>query len=240
MLAAPDDDNARLGFLGALASAELFLLLDGPAEGGRIQPAIFLTEAGPVALAFDTPARLVAAARGTAEHASISGRRLAALLSEGAEPVALGINIGAGGPETIADVATLAWLARLVPPPPAAEARVLGFAPPTGLTPPQLAVLDRATALMRGRARAAYLARAARADGSEGLILTVAGAVPGAEVALAAMVAEVVALSGIDGLAVDVAFRDPVPEALARVALRFDVPPAGPARPDPATPPRLR
>ena len=88
-------------------------------------------------------------------------------------------------------------------------------------------------------------------DGRRGHMLVFVGAAPGAEGALARAAAEALTFSGVEAGEMDVTFLGPQDAALAamaRVALRFDLPtpampePAAPAAPgmDPDRPPRLR
>ena len=73
-------------------------------------------------------------------------------------------------------------------------------------------------------ATAAWLAAVDWSDGSRGHLLAFVGARPGSEEPLAAGINAAVALSGSDGVRLDVTFLgegDPVLERIARVALRF-------------------
>ena len=47
MTAAPDDDTPRLRFYERLAASELFVLLEGDAEGDKITPQLFDAEGTP-------------------------------------------------------------------------------------------------------------------------------------------------------------------------------------------------
>jgi hypothetical protein len=100
-------------------------------------------------------------------------------------------------------------------------------------------------------AAAALLVGVTYQGGRRGHMLAFVDAVPEAEAALARAAGEALAFSGIEAGEMDVAFvagGDAATAAMARVALRFDLPapvraePAMPMAPgsDPARPPKLR
>ena len=83
-------DTERLRFYERLADAELFLLLEREAEGGRIAPQVFPLEEGPVVLAFDTEDRLAEFSPGAA-YAAMTGRALAEMLA--GQGLGVGLNL---------------------------------------------------------------------------------------------------------------------------------------------------
>ncbi len=235
--ARPGDDARRLALYEALSGAELVLPIASDAPGEAVEPETEEHGGLPHVVAHDGPGALSgAAARPTA---SLSGLALARMLAGQGAGIALRL---AGLPEPVL-VAPEAvdWLARsLGPGPERVEARPLAAHPPKGLPPALLAALDRRLARAEGLATAAWLAAVDWSDGSRGHLLAVVGARPGAEEALAAGLHAAVALSGAEGLRLDVTFLadgDPALVRLARVGLRFDL--ATPVEPPPG-PPRLR
>lgn len=232
----------RLAFMGRLAEAELHLLLDA-AEGGTVTPRLFDVEGARYALAFDLPERLEAFAGG-APTATLSGRRLAAMLA--VEGLGLGLNLEDAPSAQMLDPAAIAWLAgTLSTAPRQDERRVREVLPPGALPEALLGALDAKLPLAAGLARLGYLARAAYEDGTRGHMLAFVDAVPGAEDDLARAVSEALIFSGLEAGQLDVTFlraSHPLAAALARHGLRVELPepePAGPVR-DPAAPPRLR
>jgi hypothetical protein len=235
-------DADRLAFLGRLAEAELHLLLDA-AEGETVTPRLFDVEGTRYALAFDLPERLEAFAGG-APTATLSGRRLAALLA--AEGLGLGLNLEDAPSAQMLEPDAMAWLAETTGTGPlTAERRLSQIAPPGALPDALLAALDAKLGLAAGLARSGYLAQATYDDDTRGHVLAFIDAVPGAEDDIARAVSEALIFSGLEAGQLDVAFLRAdaaVAGALARHGLRIDLPepePTGPVR-DPEAPPRLR
>ena len=235
--AADDDPAPRLRFYERLAAGELFLLLDA---GGA--PRVFDLETGPVALVFDSESRLAGFTGGQVEMARMPGRAVVEALAD--QGTGLGVNLGAPSgillPAEIVD-----WLAALLAERPATtKARPVSLTSPKGVPEPLLAALDARLAAAEGIAEAAFLASAEYEGGRRGTLLTVLGAAPGAEEALARAVGEALVFTGIDAGELDVAFLaqgDPAAERLARVGLRFDIPvPADPVQRGRGGPPKLR
>ncbi|TFL19642.1 SseB family protein [Jannaschia formosa] len=235
-------DADRLAFLGRLAEAELHLLLDA-AEGETVSPRLFDVDGTRYALAFDLPERLESFAGG-APTATLSGRRLAALLA--AEGLGLGLNLEDAPSAQMIDPQAISWLAEMTGTAPAVAERALKeIAPPGALPDALLTALDAKLPLAAGLARTGYLARAIFDDGSRGHVLAFIDAVPGAEDDLARAVSEALIFSGLEAGQLDVAFlraAHPVAAALARHGLRIDLPEQEKSRPtrDPDAPPRLR
>jgi hypothetical protein len=248
MEAAPDDETPRLRFFDTLAGAELFLLLEGEAEGPEITPRTVPLDGGPHVLAFDTEERLAAFAGSVAPYAGLSGRALAPLLAEGG--LGLVLNPEVAPSAIVLPPEALAWLAEtLADRPREVEARPVTVAPPTGLPDALLAALDAKLATASGLARHAWLVAVSYDTRREGHLLAMVDAVPGAEPGLARAVGEALTFSGVEAGELDVAFfraSDPVMARIAKVGLRFDIPepeaadiPMAPGM-DPARPPRLR
>jgi hypothetical protein len=229
----PESDRLRRHLYEVLAGAELVLPLASD-QGDAVAPRLLEIDGRPFVLAHDGPETF--AAEGGGPAASLSGAALAAMLAGQGTGLALGRG---AEPWLLLPPEALGWLAQsLAAGPERAEARPLAAYPPAGLPPALLAALDRRLAQAEGLARAALLARVEWSDGTEGHLLAVIGAQPGSEEALATGLHAAVALSGAEGLRLDVTFldgADAVAERLGRVGLRFDL-----RAPPPAGPPRLR
>lgn len=248
-MAADEDD--RLPFYERLADGELFVLLEREAEGGEdIRPRVFPLEDGPVVLVFDLEERLAEFAGGVAPYAALPGRVIARQLH--GQGIGLGINLGVAASAMVLPPEAVDWLAGMLDAgPEEVEAVPESFHAPKGLPDRLVTGLDAKLARAGGLAGAALLAGVTYRGGRRGHMLAFVDAVAGAEDALARAAAEALAFSGIEAGEMDVAFvsvGDAVTAAMARVALRFDLPapliaePAAPAAPgsDPSRPPRLR
>lgn len=250
MVAAPDDDTARLRFFAQLADAPLLLLLEAEAAGDSVEPRLFALEEGPVVMAFDADDRLTAFTGAPAPYAELPGRVIASLLA--GQGIGLGLNLGVAPSSFLIAAEGIDWLAQtLAQGPVAAEARPQAFHPPGGLPKGLIAALDGKLARAGGLAQTALLAAVDYVGGRRGHLLAFVDAAPQAEAALARAAGEALTFSGIEAGEMDVVFlaaTDPALPPLARVALRFDLALATPAAPgappapgsDPARPPRLR
>lgn len=248
VLAMGDGPEAERAFYGELAATELYLALDGEADGETVTPQLFSVEGGSFVLVFDREERLSAFAEGPVAHAALSGRALAAMLA--GQGVGLALNPEVTEASLLLGPEAVDWLAEaLGPGPDEVEDRVQEVGPPGTVPEGLLTALDRRLATAMGRARSAYLVSATVEAGGRGHLLAFVDPVPGAEGALATLVQEALIFSGVDAGTLDVAFvaaQDPVAARLARVGLRFDLPqPEAPAAPqppgsDPDRPPRLR
>lgn len=250
MTAAPDDDAQRLRFFERLGDAELFLLLEGDAEGDAVTPQVFDPGAGPIVLVFDREERLSAFVGAQAPYAALSGRVIVGLLAE--QGLGLGLNLDVAPSSFLLDSDGVAWLAQtLGHGPDEIEAQLAEVSAPTGLPDVLISALDTKLATATGLAQLAYLVGSLDAGGTRGHLLAFVGAAPGAETALARAASEALVFSGIDAGAMDVAFfdaSDPVTARFARVGLRFDLPQPAPLRArdarapgsDPDRPPKLR
>lgn len=248
MIADPDNDTVRLQFYARLAETEMVLLLDAPAEGDRISPALFDVDGAQFALIFDNEDRLAAFAERQVPVAGLSGRALARMLA--GQGIGLGLNLQVAPSEMLIPADAVDWLAAtLGHGPTEAEARIDAVHPPSGLPEAVLTALDRKLATAAGLARLAYLAGVTFTGGVRGHVLAIVDPVPGAETALAAGIGEALTFSGVEAGQLDVLFlrpSDPLAARLARVGLRFDLPepeaapaPSAPGM-DPDRPPRLR
>mgnify|MGYP003671646779 CR=1 FL=1 len=250
MAAVPDDDAARLRYFAALADAMLFVMLEVEASGGTVSPQMFDLEDGPVVLAFDLEERLAEAAGAAVPYAELPGRVIAQQLA--GQGVALGVNLGVADSGFLVSPEALTWLARTLESSPSEiAARPVSFHAPRGLPEALIAALKVKLARASGLAVAALLAGVRYDDGRQGHMLAYLGAAPGAEGALARAAGEALTFSGGEAGGLDVTFlnaEDAGLAAMARVALRFDLPepvrhqPSPPQAPgtDPEKPPILR
>lgn len=247
MTAAPGDTGARLAFYERLAATELFLLLAEEAAGARLSPETVELEGTTCVMVFDREARLTALTGRAAPYAALSGRTVAVMLD--GQGLGLALNPGVAPSAFVMPAPAVAWLAEAVSHvPERIDLRMRAFHPPAVLPEALLRGLDARLATAGGLARTACLAEVTHADGTRGGMLAFLDALPGAEPALARLVAEALALSGQETAVLDVGFLradEPAARRLLKVALRFDLPQPrtpperGPGT-DPATPPRLR
>lgn len=251
MAAADDaDDTVRLRFYERLADGEMILLLETEPEADTLSPRVFELEDGPVVLVFDTEERLAEFAGMIAPYAALPGRAVAGMLA--GQGIGLGINLGVAPSSLLLPPFAVDWLAEtLAHGPEEAEARPEAFHAPTGLPERLLTGLDAKLARAGGLAGHALLAGVRYEGGRQGHMLAFIDAVEGARAALARAASEALTFSGIEAGEMDVAFLgagEPAAVAMARVALRFDLPqpvaaePAAPQAPgmDPERPPILR
>lgn len=247
MDSAPDDDSARLRFYERLGDSELFLLLEGEAEGDKITPQIFEVEGTSYILAFDREQRLAEFAEGTAPYVGLSGRALAEMLAR--QNLGLGVNIGVAPSSILIPPSAVDWLHQTLSHAPAEAAETpTEINPPKGLPDSLITAIDMKLTTAAGLAQCAYLAGVTYASGQRSHILAFVGAEPAAETALARAANEALVFSGIEAGALDVAFFDAshaIVGALEAQALRFDLPqpiqPAERSAPgsDPSKPPKL-
>jgi hypothetical protein len=233
----PQDDGGRLRLYEALSGSELVLPLASDSPGEEVTPETVDVAGVPHVVAHDS---IAAFAGGEPRPtATLSGLALAQMLEGQGAGVILHLD-GMADPFLVAPEA-VDWLAaNLAEGPERVEARPLTLHPPKGLPASLLTALDRRLAQGEGMARAAWLAAVDWSDGTRGHLLAFVGARTGSEETLAAGINAAVALSGAEGVRMDVTFLsegDPVIERLARVALRFDMEDPDDA---PTGPPRLR
>ena len=89
MQAAPEDAAARLAFYEKLVGCELFVLLEGEAEGDQITPRLFEVDGTSYVLGFDSEERLSGFAGGILPFVAMSGRAVCAMLA----PAGLGLGL---------------------------------------------------------------------------------------------------------------------------------------------------
>lgn len=251
MIAAPDDDAARLRFYERLADAELYMLLASEAEGDEaVSPEVFDLGAERYVLVFDREERLAGFAGQPSPYVALSGRAIAGMLM--GQGLGLGVNLDVAPSSMLLPQEAVAWLHdTLGNAPDEIEARITEVRAPKGLPEQLITALDAKLAGAMGLAQCAYLAGVSYDSGVRGHLLGFVSAVPQAKPALARAAAEALTFSGIEAGAIDVGFfraSDPVTAKLDKVGLRFDLPQAQAAAPkplaapgrDPGAPPKLR
>lgn len=244
------DEDQRLRFYERLADGEMFLLLEEEAVGADIKPRVFPLEDGPVVLCFDLEERLAEFAGGIQPYAALPGRVIAQQLK--GQGIGLGINLGVAPSGMVLPAEAVDWLADMLDTgPEEVEAVPEAFHAPKGVPEVLLSALDAKLARAGGLASGALLAGVTYRGGRRGHMLAFLDAAPGAEAALARAAGEALTFSGLEAGEMDVGFLrsdEAAAGAMARVALRFDLPapvraePAAPVAPgsDPARPPKLR
>lgn len=247
MEAAPDDDAARLRFYERLGDAELVLLLSAEPDGENISPQEFPVDGIPYVLAFDREERLSEFAEKIVPYVALSGRTLAQMLA--GQGLGLGLNPSVAPSSILIPPGAIDWLhSTLSKGLEEASETPSEITSPKGLPDSLITAIDTKLATATGLAQIAYLAGVTYTSGARGHMLAFVGAEPRAEAALARAANEALVFSGIEAGTLDVAFFDashPITAALAKQALRFDLPqPIQPAaRPapgsDPAKPPKL-
>ncbi|QFT57561.1 hypothetical protein FIU94_01885 [Sulfitobacter sp. THAF37] len=247
MMAAEDDDAARLRFYERIADVELYLLLEAEPEGDQVNP-VLLDDA--YVLVFDRPARLGSYVGAPAPYVALSGRAIAGMLAD--QPLGMAVNLGVAPSEILLPADAVAWLRETLSHAPGeVEARIERIMPPKGLPETLIAAIDAKLATATAMAAGAFLVGVEYAGGGRGHMLGFVGAIPRAQDALVRAASEALTFSGIEAGAMDVGFfapSDPVVAKLAKVGLRFDLPqgealqqtPRMPPGSDPAKPPILK
>lgn len=247
MIANPEDDTARLSYYERLADGELVLLVEEEAREGAVTPRLFPLEDGPFVLAFDSEDKLAAFSGSVNAYAALPGRVIAQQLA--GQGIGLGVNLGADSAMLLPPEA-VDWLATTLDhAPEQMEAMPESFHAPQ-VPERLLGALDQKLSRAGGLADHALLAGVAYAGGRRGHVLAFIGAKPGAEDALSRAAAEALTFSGIDAGEMDVVCLPdgPAARAMAKVAMRLDLPQPQAAEPvqrkapgsDPAKPPKLR
>lgn len=242
------DDTARLRFYERFADGELFLLLEAEAQGDQVSPRVIDDQGTTFVTVFDREDRLTRYAGGVAPYAGLSGRSLVEMIK--GQGLGVALNPGVASSDTLIAPQSIDWLAQtLANAPVEAQARPVELRAPGTVPEVLLTALDRKLASAIGLAQAAWLAGVVYDDDSTGHLLAFVGAIPDAQPAIAAAVAEALTFSGLEAGALDVTFvgaEDAITARLARVGLRFDLPmPEGPKLTpppgsDPDRPPRLK
>jgi hypothetical protein len=244
----PENEALRLRFFERLADGEMIVLLEREAEGDSLEPKVFDLEDGPVVLVFDREERLASFTGGIAPYAALPGRVIAGLLK--GQGIGMGVNLGVAPSSMLLPAEAMDWLAETLDEgPEEVEALPEAFVPPT-VPEAVIAALDAKLARAGGLAAAALLAGVVYQGGRRGHLLALIDAAEGAEGALARAMGEALVFSGVEAGELDVVFLrgdDRALEAMAKVAVRFDLPepevkdltPAAPGM-DPSRPPKLR
>jgi hypothetical protein len=244
----PENEALRLRFFERLADGEMVLLLEREAVGESLEPKVFDLEDGPVVLVFDREERLASFTGGIAPYAALPGRVIAGLLK--GQGIGMGVNLGVAPSSMLLPPEALDWLAETLDEGlDEVEARPAQFFPPK-VPEAVISALDAKLARAGGLATMALLVGVAYNDGRRGHLLALIDAKDGAEAALARAMNEALVFSGIEAGELDVVFLSSgtvEAEAVAKFALRFDLPkpdlrvqdPAAPGM-DPSRPPKLR
>lgn len=226
MMAAPDDDTARLRFYERMADVELFLLLEAEPVGDQINPKVLETKGAQYLLAFDRAQRLAQYAGDAAAYVALSGRNVAAML-EG-QPLGIALNMDVAPSAILLPDTAVAWLRETLTNAAAqVEAKIESVLPPKGLPEQLITAIDEKLATATGMAANAWLVGVAYEGGGRGHLLAFIDAIPRAQDALVRAASEALTFSGIEAGAMDVGFfnhADPTVTKLMKVGLRFDLP----------------
>jgi len=226
MMAAPQDDGARLRFYERLADCELFMMLTKEASGGNISPEMFDLADGTFVLLFDREERLAQFADRAVPYVALSGRVVAQMLA--GQGIGLGLNLEVAPSSIMIPAEAVNWLHQtLEHTPDQVEAAITEVLPPTGLPEVLLTALDSKLATAGGLAASAYLVSVRYAGGGQGHLLGFVDATEAAQSALAKAAGEALTFSGIEAGAMDVGFfanSDVMTSKLDKVGLRFDLP----------------
>ena len=247
MMAAPDDDAARLRFDERIADVELLLLLHAEPNADQINPVVFEET---YLLVFDRAARLAAYVGTPAPYVALSGRAIAGML-EG-QSLGMAVNLKVAPSEILLPADAVGWLRdTLSHEAGEVQTRIEEVLPPKGLPETLIAAIDAKLATATGMAAGAFLVGVTYPGGGRGHLLAFIGAIDRAQDALVRAASEALTFSGIEAGAMDVGFfapSDPIVTKLAKVGLRFDLPqgeglqhtPRMPPGSDPSKPPILK
>lgn len=226
MMAAPENDAARLRFYERMADAELYLLLEAEPVGDQINPQVLETDGAQYLLAFDRAQRLAGYAGDAAAYVALSGRNVAAMLEGPSLGIALNMDVAPSAillPDT-----AVAWLRETLTHAAAeVEAKIESVLPPKGLPETLITAIDEKLATATGMAANAWLVGVSYEGGGRGHLLAFVDAIPRAQDALVRAASEALTFSGIEAGAMDVGFfnhSDPTVTKLMKVGLRFDLP----------------
>ena len=147
MVANESDDIARLRFYERLAESELFMLLEGEAEGDQISPAMFEAEGQEFVLIFDREERMVDFyGKAIAPYAALSGRGMAQMLT--GQRIGMALNMGVAPSAMLVPSEAVDWLAQtLGNDPEEVDGQITEVTAPKGLPEVLLEALDRMLAL---------------------------------------------------------------------------------------------
>lgn len=238
-----DTESGRLALHGTILASEIVLLLAEETQGDALHPQVFETSDGAMALGFVDEGDLGAFMGAPAPYAALPGRVLVPMLAA----QGLGLALDPEGPSPqVLGADELRWMvdALAAPVVQPGQGRAVGFAAP-GLPAdhPLVLALTRRLDGVPGLARA-VLTHVTWESGATGLALVLAGLPEPAQAPLARAVAEGLAFSGADAVAVDVVFSDTdvpglVLEPAPFVPPQVQTPGANPGM-DPANPPKLK
>lgn len=226
MIAAPEDDTARLRFYERMADVELFLLLEEEPVGDQINPRVLDVEGAQYLLAFDRAQRLAQYAGEAGAYVALSGRNVAAMLE--AQPLGIALNMDVAPSAILLPDTAVTWLREtLTNEASQVEAKIESVLPPKGLPEQLITAIDEKLATATGMAANAWLVGVAYEGGGRGHLLAFIDAIPRAHDALVRAASEALTFSGIEAGAMDVGFfnhNDPTVTKLMKVGLRFDLP----------------
>lgn len=226
MMAAPENDSARLRFYERMADVELYLLLEQESQDDQISPRLLEHEGSSYLLAFDRARRLAEYAGDAAAYVALSGRNVAAMLK--GQPLGIALNMDVAPSAILLPDTAVAWLRETLTNTAAqVEARIESVLPPKGLPESLIEAIDAKLATATGMAANAWLVGVEYAGGGRGHLLAFVDAIPRAQDALVRAASEALTFSGIEAGAMDVGFfahSDPTVAKLMRVGLRFDLP----------------
>jgi len=226
MIAAPEDDAARLRFYERMADVELYLLLEEEPVGDQINPKVLEAQDASFLLAFDRAQRLAEYAGDAAAYVALSGRNVAAMLDE--QPIGIALNIDVAPSAILLPDTAVAWLRETLTNEAAqVEAKIETVLPPKGLPESLIEAIDAKLATATGMAANAWLVGVNYAGGGRGHLLAFVDTIPRAQDALVRAASEALTFSGIEAGAMDVGFfahTDPTVAKLMKVGLRFDLP----------------
>ncbi|MCP5037202.1 MAG: SseB family protein [Rhodobacteraceae bacterium] len=228
------DDTARLGFYGALADTELFVLLTDEAGSDSISPDILELDDMRYALVFDREERLSDFTKTAAPYAALPGRVIAGMLA--GRKIGIGLNLGVASSSILIPPEAMDWLQEALAGAPMQSSKQIGTI--TGLDPRAAALIPILTDKLRfagGLARNALLASTQGEDGSETTLLGFINAPDEAHPALARAASEALVFSGFEDQPLDVVFvRQDSDDARILAEVGTDIPlPAPPTAPKP-------
>lgn len=200
-----EDEPARLGFYGALADAEVFMLLEEEAGPDSIKPEILDLEGDRFALVFDSEARLADFTKEPAPYAALPGRAVAAMLS--GQKIGLGLNLGVAPSSILIPFEAMDWLMNTLAKTPAQDQmRVSAILPVDAATGALLPALTDKLHFAGGLVSAVYLARFEKVEGVASAVLGVLDAPGDSHDALARAAQEALIFTGIEDQPLDVVF----------------------------------
>lgn len=231
MLAALEDDAARLAFYGMLADTDLFIRLEDEATPDSISPEILELEGARYALVFDREERLADFSGQPTSYAALPGRIIANMLA--GKNIGLGLNLGVAPSSILIPAEAMDWLQNaLSASPELSQTQINAILPAAPGCQPLVDALRQKLAFAGGLVQAAYLASVQLQDGRKNALLGLIGAPPEAHQALARTAQEALVFSGLESQTLDVVFPDPgssLARKLENIGLGINLPPPAPA-----------